>query len=527
VGNHPVCSSGDDVGIRPVCSSGDDVGIRPVCSSGDYVGNRRVRSSGDDVDTHSFRSSGAADNSATSHPPTEEIFRELHDYRLKHCKQLIFGHLNINSLKNKFHEIHEILNNDYIDVFGLTETKLDESFTHSLFKVMNYTCHRLDRNIHGGGVMIYVKSSLPHRMRKDLSSVSSDVETIVIEVTLRHEKMFFVLVYKPPRVQNEYFIDCLSSILDKCLVECKSVYILGDINVNFQNLPDCFSCFMNAYSLKNLVCEPTCFKSINNPSIIDVIITNTPARIASHLNTCVGISDFHNLVCAATKMHAPKNLARKIMYRSYRKFNNDAFVRDLSYAPLDVCNVFDDVDDAMWAYDTLLNDVLNEHAPVKSKMLRRPQLPYMNGELRRAINVKAMLRRKFNKCKSIHTWSLFKHQRNHVTSLKRKSLIQYFNNRCNSSVNSKQFWNTVKPFFSDKGSGSGDKNDLVSKGFRSAYAAVMNKNTNIAVASAITSYGRLMLYNLFCEVLNRGGKVMYCDTDSVFFNADSKEGLRK
>jgi len=213
---------------------------------------------------------------------------------------------------------------------------------------------------------------------------------------------------------------------------------------------------MNAYNLKNLVCEPTCFKSTSNPSLIDVILTNTPMRVASHINTCVGISDFHNLICAATKMYAPKNHKRKIIYRSYKKFSEEAFVKDLSYIPFGICNVFDDVDDAMWAYNVLLNDVVDVHAPVKSKILRKPQLPYMNGELRRAINVKAMLRRKFNKCRSIHTWSLYKCQRNLVTSLKRKSLTQYFNNRCNATVSSKQFWNTVKPFFSDKGSGSGD-----------------------------------------------------------------------
>lgn len=57
------------------------------------------------------------------------------------------------------------------------------------------------------------------------------------------------------------------------------------------------------------------------------------------------------------------------------------------------------------------------------------------------------------------------------------------------------------------------------------YLAVENKNiflkdTNVAVASAITSYGRIHLHQLICDVEVEGYKVCYCDTDSIFTNVD-------
>ena len=448
----------DDVSVADF-SHGADVGTHAVNHSHDADDSIPAVSHSDNANDSAPVAENRNQIENCSHGTDEisetEIFQDLRTYRLKHHKQLIFGHLNVNSMKNKMHEIHEILQNDYIDILGLSETKLDESFSNSVFKVQDYTCHRLDRNIYGGGIMMYVRSSIPHRIRKDLC-LMSQVEIIVLETTLRREKMFYILVYKPPRIQNYIFIDHVSSVLDKCLTECRSVYIIGDVNINFQNLPENVINFLNMYNLKNLVCEPTCFKSVDNPSLIDVILTNTPNRVASHLNTCVGISDCHNLVCAATKMFAPKNYKRKIIYRSYKKFDNNTFVNDLNNVPFDVCNIFDDVNDVMWAYNILLNDTVNLHAPIKTRILRKPQLPYMNGELRKAINVKAMLRRKFNRCKCVYTWSLYKKQRNLVTNLKRKSLTQYFNVRCNSSVNTKQFWNTVKPFFSNNISCSND-----------------------------------------------------------------------
>ena len=42
------------------------------------------------------------------------------------------------------------------------------------------------------------------------------------------------------------------------------------------------------------------------------------------------------------------------------------------------------------------------------------------------------------------------------------------------------------------------------------------KPVNIAIRSAITSYGRIILYKLWIDVINQGGTLLYSDTDSVF-----------
>ena len=57
-------------------------------------------------------------------------------------------HLNINSLRNKFELI--------IDLFFLSETKLDETLPSNQFQIEGYKNFRLDRNCYGGGVCMYV-----------------------------------------------------------------------------------------------------------------------------------------------------------------------------------------------------------------------------------------------------------------------------------------------------------------------------------------------------------------------------------
>jgi hypothetical protein len=62
--------------------------------------------------------------------------------------------------------------------------------------------------------------------------------------------------------------------------------------------------------------------------------------------------------------------------------------------PYNVTSIFDDINDSYWMWDKLTMEIVDEHAPLKIKTVRGNRVPYMNGELRRAINVKNMLKRK-------------------------------------------------------------------------------------------------------------------------------------
>jgi DNA polymerase elongation subunit (family B) len=58
--------------------------------------------------------------------------------------------------------------------------------------------------------------------------------------------------------------------------------------------------------------------------------------------------------------------------------------------------------------------------------------------------------------------------------------------------------------------------DTLKRAYNFEYKALSGTQTNVALASAITSYGRVMLYEMMIEIEGRGGKMMYTDTDSLF-----------
>ena len=125
--------------------------------------------------------------------------------------------------------------------------------------VNGFSMYRQDRNSNGGGIACYVKSSIPHRYRSDCAYNDNGIENITLQLKFTHESIFIILIYRPPNVQVRYLNVALDYICEKCLHECRSIYIIGDLNVNFWKNPNPLNDVLDIFSLTNVVHEPTCF----------------------------------------------------------------------------------------------------------------------------------------------------------------------------------------------------------------------------------------------------------------------------
>ena len=88
--------------------------------------------------------------------------------RNKNINNPIFAYYNINSLRNKIHDIREIISRSLPDILVLAETKIDGSFPTSQFLINNYNePTRSDRSEHGGGVIEYVRCGIIRKRLRD------------------------------------------------------------------------------------------------------------------------------------------------------------------------------------------------------------------------------------------------------------------------------------------------------------------------------------------------------------------------
>ena len=95
-------------------------------------------------------------------------------------KGLHFIHLNIRSLLPKLDELILLATKTNAAVIGITESWLDDSVEDSEVEVCGYTILRHDRNRHGGGVCLYIRSDISFSPRTDLQT--DNLETVWAEV---------------------------------------------------------------------------------------------------------------------------------------------------------------------------------------------------------------------------------------------------------------------------------------------------------------------------------------------------------
>ena len=122
---------------------------------------------------------------------------------MKNLKKIIFPYININSNRNKFDNLCDLISKN-VDILSVAETKLDPSFSNSQFLIPGF--HepiRLDITSKRGGRLVYIKSSLPSRIMFNFK-LPKNIEIIPFELNLRREKWLFLNIYKPPLQSNSF-----------------------------------------------------------------------------------------------------------------------------------------------------------------------------------------------------------------------------------------------------------------------------------------------------------------------------------
>ena len=359
--------------------------------------------------------------------------------------KLIFGNLNINSVYPKFDQMKFSLQGK-VDILILTETKLDESFPTTQFLIEGYSKpFRLDRNRNGGGLLVYIREDIPSKELKS-HTLAEDIEGIFIEINLRKCKWLLFATYHPPSQCDKYFFDQVSRGLDIYSTSYDKFVLIGDFNA--EESEEIFSYFLKCHNASNIVKEKTCLKSLDNPSCIDLIITNKPGCFQNTVVTTTGLSDCHKFVTTVLKASFKKALPKEIFYRDYKSFDKEVFQNEL-YLKLNNGLNIKEYD----LFEKIFLELLDEHAPIKKKFLRANNAPYMTKALRKAIMKRSELKSKYFKNQSTDDFKLYKKHKNYCSKLYKKERKRYYNSMNLTNLNdNRRFWKTVKPFLSDKGS---------------------------------------------------------------------------
>ena len=227
--------------------------------------------------------------------------------------------------------------------------------------------------------MAYIRSDIPSRQRKDLEPENSPC--IIIEALLIKQKWCFVTYYNSPSTTDAVFEDFFSKTLDNVTAHYSNYVTCGDLNYDpTKKTSNALKEMCVLFGSYNLVKGPTCFKS-KHGSLLDVILVN---KSSTFYNT-LSFVNFHNMVATMMRFHEPYKHNKYIQYRSFKNYNKINYTSSIENSQITKCKNVENTNHAWKLFSDCLKEVIEDHAPLKTKKVRPDQPPFMNTRLRKEI----------------------------------------------------------------------------------------------------------------------------------------------
>ena len=176
-----------------------------------------------------------------------------------------------------------------IDALMISETKIDESFPVGNLLLPGFSVsYRSDRDSKGGWILLYVREDIPPNL---LSIENKLIKGFYVELNLRKNKSLVDCSYNPHKSSIDNHLLALSDSLGVYSSTYEEIVILGHFNVGKEN--NYMKIICKNYNFRTLIKQPTCYRNPDNPTCINLILTNVPRSFQS---TCVleaWLSDFH------------------------------------------------------------------------------------------------------------------------------------------------------------------------------------------------------------------------------------------
>ena len=363
-----------------------------------------------------------------------------------HC-----GHLNVNGLLQKLEELKLLLFETKFDIFAVSETHLHENITNNEITIDGYSIIRKDRTgqkNQWGGVLIYHRNHLEIHQTQ-VEPEFSKMEAVWLEVLTKSQKLLVACIYRPPN--DKVFLHQLNEILNN-ICHRSNILLMGDFNIDLSKvntpLSNDLKQMLAGANLSNVIKNHTRITD-HSRTLIDLAITADVSKIKQSGSHGTGISD-HDLIYTTINLLKPRIPPKLITVRNYKHIDSARIKQELESVPWHIISLFDDVDDCLWCWNYLLKDVISDHVKTRKVKVRSNNQPWMNGDIRKAINNRYKLLKKARQTpRNSENWSDYKKARNSCTNLIRHAKAVYWRNEFLSSDSIKSFWKTVKKFRGD------------------------------------------------------------------------------
>lgn len=349
---------------------------------------------------------------------------------------------NVNRLEHKLDEIRQNLlySKNAPDIFCCCETFLEINTPDNLLNINGYVLERKDRPLRaGGGLAVYFSNKIMFQRKSEFET--SEIETMWFEIKPKFKKSWLLcLAYRPPNSLISW-IDDFEKEISQAINYNSDVTILGDFNIDLltpNKIPGKWKSLIETYNLHQLIQEPTRVTQNTSTLIDHIYVTNMDLVFNSHVSK-YAISD-HYPVCMTRneKLNEKKNVHTTISYRNFKNFSENDFLSELGNAPFYEVEYESDPNACIQIWYNVFNKILNKHAPMVTKRVKRDKQPeWFNNEIKQA-------RLKREQYHRLGMWEEYKYWRNKTQQIIDKSKKTFYSDMVKNSKASKDLWKCIQ-----------------------------------------------------------------------------------
>ena len=419
---------------------------------------------------------------------------------------MCLSHQNVFHLLNKIPDITALLAKNIkttTHILGLSETRLPRDTDEDLLYIQNYSKPYLrpkEHKLHHG-LAVYVHDSIRHTIKRRFDLEHKNVESLWLEIKQNHTASRLIgYIYRNPAYNNTVtsitdWSDDFTDMMDKALNISKDIMLQGDFNIHLERENIIWTSTMDELGMEQLITKPTRIEK-DSASIIDHIYKRVDNEVSNVEVLDTSISDHKGISCIwiFKSPQAPLKSHTTVEFRSFKRFQELAFLHDLSCVDFtDIYNC-ENPDDAFQTFYNRFLSVVDRHAPMRRKRVKHQTLP---SWLNHNIILEMDLRDYYKKNKMTE---LFKRQRNRVTQLVRNSKREYFNSLLKQKNDTKQIWNAINEMTNKKKAKTNKKKsplspDSLNEHFLAYTSDLINSTYNQSTEAYIPSE----LLEQFCQ----------------------------
>ena len=336
--------------------------------------------------------------------------------------------VNARSIINKTVPFQQYITEKDTDISIITETWIkmvhDPNTIKEILPLGYKICsHPRRTNRKGGGLVLVYKDSIIINDVTDGSKSYATMEHWNFNINFAGTIVHCHIIHRIPSTSVINFCGELTSIIEDTInLEQGRLLFVGDFNIHMEEptQPDTitFLEWLESFNLTNHVT----FGTHQSNHTLDLVITKKNDASIKSIDRGHLFLDHHFIDFCMEVQHV-KPTPKLVAFRKLKKIDHGLFSDDIISKLLPTLQLQNDksvlpISDLVDSYNHILQELLNTHAPLKTKVLKQTHLqPWFNDTIREEIQLRWKKERWYKQNPTKYNFTAFYHQCRYVANL--------------------------------------------------------------------------------------------------------------